>query len=65
MKAVNPPKRIIRIPEVTARTGLSRSTVYALMAKGRFPKGLKLSERARGWPEADVDAWVASRQAAA
>ncbi|EXJ14590.1 hypothetical protein D779_2284 [Imhoffiella purpurea] len=53
------------MPEVVTRTGLSRASVYALMSKGRFPKSIKLSERAVGWRESDVAAWIESRQQAA
>ena len=50
--------RILRLPEVRARTGLSRSTLYLRMAEGRFPKPIALGERAVGWIEAEVDAWL-------
>ncbi|MEO8244608.1 MAG: AlpA family transcriptional regulator [bacterium] len=53
--------RIIRRPEVEIRTGLSRSTIYAMMAKGSFPKPIKLGERAVGWAEAEITAWVQVR----
>ena len=65
-KAATPStKRILRLPEVVARSGLSRASVYNLMAKGRFPKSIKLSERAVGWRESDIDTWLAGRQEAA
>ncbi|WP_408606013.1 helix-turn-helix transcriptional regulator [Imhoffiella purpurea] len=63
--SANRPTRIVRMPEVVTRTGLSRASVYALMSKGRFPKSIKLSERAVGWRESDVAAWIESRQQAA
>ena len=56
--------RILRLPEVRARTGLSRSTLYLRMTEGRFPKPIALGERAVGWIEAEVDAWL-RRQIAA
>ena len=52
---------ICRLPDVKAKTGLSRSTIYAMMAESRFPKPIKLSERAVGWAEAEITAWVESR----
>lgn len=57
-------ERICRLPDVKAQTGLSRSTLYAMMAGGRFPKPMKLGERAVGWTEADIAAWLESRKAA-
>ena len=57
----NPPTRFLRRPEVTARTGLSRSTIYRRLAGGSFPKPLSLGARAVGWIEAEVDEWIRER----
>ncbi len=56
-----PPIRILRLPEVIARTGLSRSTIYVRVAAGRFPRPVALGARAVGWIEAEVDEWVRER----
>lgn len=50
--------RILRFPEVSARTGLSRSRLYHSMADGTFPRSIAIGERSIGWVEAEVDAWV-------
>lgn len=55
---------ILRRPDVEARVGLSRATIYAKMADGTFPKPIRLSERAVGWRSADIDAWLAARPVA-
>ena len=57
--------RLLRRPEVQRKTGLSRSTLYALEAAGRFPRRVKLSERCAAWPSDAVDAWIAERIASA
>jgi prophage regulatory protein len=49
---------ILRRPEVEARTGLSRSTIYAWMKEGTFPKPVKLGARLVGWVDSDIQAWV-------
>ncbi|MDP3960681.1 MAG: AlpA family transcriptional regulator [Pseudorhodobacter sp.] len=54
-------ERILRRPEVEARTGLSRSTIYAMMAEGRFPVPLLLGKRAVGWTESAISQWLESR----
>ncbi|MFN3262980.1 MAG: AlpA family transcriptional regulator [Pikeienuella sp.] len=54
-------QKILRRPAVEAVTGLSRSTIYALMAEDRFPKPLRLGRRAVGWTEADIAAWLLAR----
>jgi prophage regulatory protein len=53
--------KIIRLPEVKQRTGLSRSTIYLRMSKGEFPLSISLGERAVGWVELDVDIWLQDR----
>jgi prophage regulatory protein len=50
--------RIIRLPTVLNKTGLSRSTLYRKMDAGTFPKNLRLSLRCAGWREAEVDDWL-------
>ena len=57
----NPPTRFLRRPEVTARTGLSRSTIKVRMREGCFPRPVLLGGRAVGWIEAEVDAWIRER----
>ena len=53
--------RFIRISEVTSTTGLSRSHIYDLISKGSFPRQYKLGERASGWLESEVLAWIQSK----
>jgi len=55
--------RILRLKEVQRMTGLSRSTIYAEITKGNFPKQVKLTgARSVGWYENVVVEWVESRQ---
>lgn len=54
-------RRIMRIREVTARTGLARSTIYKMESAGAFPSRIKLTKRASGWPAEEVEAWVDDR----
>jgi len=42
--------------------GLSRSTIYAMMADGRFPKPVKLGYRAVGWRSEDLLTWFENMQ---
>ena len=55
------PSDTLRLPKVRQRTGLGRSTIYRLIAQGRFPSAVQLAPRAVGWHKADIDAWLASR----
>ena len=42
-------------------TGLSRSTIYDLMAKGQFPRPVRLTEKAVAWPESAIAHWLSQR----
>jgi len=57
--------RFIRLPEVITRTGLKRSSIYAAVQAGTFPAQIPLGERAVGWDESEVSAWIESRIQAA
>jgi prophage regulatory protein len=52
---------ILRLPSVKNKTGLGRSTIYLLIAKGDFPKPISLGLRAVGFLENEIDAWIAGR----
>jgi prophage regulatory protein len=53
--------RIIRIRDVIALTGLSRSAIYAAIKAGTFPRQVKLSSRSSGWVRGEVVGWVKER----
>jgi prophage regulatory protein len=55
------PLRILRLPDVMARVGLCRASIYQGIAKGWFPKPIPLGQRARGWVESEISAWLAAR----
>ena len=59
--ATNKSIHILRLPEVIARVGLCRASIYAQIQNGNFPKQISLSARAVGWLEHEVDAWLAAR----
>ena len=52
------PDRILRLPAVLERTGLSRSTMYRKIQEGTFPKQIALSTRCAGWRESAVSEWM-------
>lgn len=53
--------RILRIRDVIALTGLSRSAIYAAVKAGTFLRQLKLSSRSSGWLRGEVVLWVQDR----
>lgn len=54
-------QKILRLPEVKSRTGLSRSTIYLRISKGTFPRARSLGARAVGWYESEITAWIEQR----
>ena len=46
-------------------TGLSKSTIYARMSTGTFPKQIPLGPRLVVWVESDVQRWIAEQVASA
>ena len=57
------PTRMLRLPEVKARTGLSRTTIYRWRVAGRFPQAVRLGTRNLGWIESELEAWMGERMA--
>lgn len=55
--------RILRLPEVSQATGLSRSTIFRLVRAGNFPPSVKLTARTIGWYSTDIETWIAARAA--
>jgi len=61
---------IIRRKQVEARTGLSRSSIYARLRQNpkrpgdydpTFPKPISIGVKAIGWIEAEIDAWLTAQ----
>ena len=53
--------KILRLSDVKAKTGLSRSTIYLRMAEGKFPQQISLGSRAVGWLKTEVSDWMEQR----
>jgi len=52
---------ILRRPQVERVTGLKRSSIYAHMAEGTFPRPIKLGRKSVGWIEAEIVEWQKRR----
>ena len=50
--------RFLRLPDVIAKTGLSRSTIYERMTDGTFPSAINLGGRSVAWIESEIDEWI-------
>lgn len=52
---------ILRLPAVEAQVGLAKSTIYARVREGTFPRPVNLGGRAVGWTQSEISEWLASR----
>lgn len=52
---------LIRIRQVMAKTGISKSQVYRLSKLGQFPKPIKLTTQSVAWIEQEVERWIEQR----
>lgn len=58
------PPELWRIDTVVQRTGVSRSTVYALVKEGSFPRSVPLIGKTVAWDSREIEAWIEARIAA-
>jgi len=52
---------LLRLPEVRKRVGLSRSSIYAYIKAGKFPRPIALGPRAVAFSETEISRWIAER----
>ncbi|MBW2187062.1 MAG: AlpA family phage regulatory protein [Deltaproteobacteria bacterium] len=51
-------ERFLRIKQLLEIVPLGKSTVWKLVAEGKFPQPIKLSERCTAWRESDIQQWM-------
>lgn len=51
-------ERLLRLQDVLARTGLSKSTIYRMVGAQTFPKPVKVGGKTVRWRESDIDGWM-------
>jgi len=58
------PARVLRMKELAHKISFQPSTIYGLIAEGKFPAPFKLVSggRAAGWLETTIDDWIADRE---
>jgi prophage regulatory protein len=55
--------RVLRKGQVKDKSGLSFATIDRKERAGEFPARIQLGNRAIGWLEGEVDAWIEKRLA--
>lgn len=62
ISVASPSLGVLRLRQVMTTVGLSRSTIYAEIKAGRFPKQVQLtSKRSVGWLADEVNAYLVDR----
>lgn len=51
----SPSIKLIRLKTVLEKLGIARSSFYAGVAEGRFPRPIRLTERTAAWLESEID----------
>jgi prophage regulatory protein len=59
-----PQLRLLRRAAVERMTGLSRSSIYRLVAARAFPNPVRLSAHAVAWIESEIEQWIFERVSA-
>ena len=50
--------KILRCKDVSKKTGLPTSTIYAMVKEKLFPVPIHLGPRTTGWIEDEVEEWL-------
>jgi predicted DNA-binding transcriptional regulator AlpA len=53
--------RFLRLPDVKALTGLSKTSLYTMIRDGSFPAPVRLGPRAVAWVRSEVRRWAVER----
>ena len=52
-----PEVNFLRLAQVKARVGMSKTQIYRLIQKGEFPSPLKLGSQSSVWPDSKIREW--------
>jgi prophage regulatory protein len=53
--------KLERLPQVIARTSLSRAHLYNLISRDLFPRPKRVGKRAVAWLSQEIDEWIETR----
>lgn len=52
------PMRLLALPEVISKTGLSKASIYRMEKTGDFPRHVKLTPYRSAWAEHEIDSYI-------
>lgn len=53
---------LLRLPQVLQLIPLKKSAVYAEMARGNFPRPVRIGQKAVAWRTSSISAYINSRE---
>ena len=53
----------VRMADLIKFIPVSKSSIWRMSKAGKFPKGVKLSEKVTAWKAQEVQAWLESKEA--
>jgi prophage regulatory protein len=56
------PTKILRPKQLPEITGISLATIWRLRKRNDFPTPLRLSPKAVGWDQRDIQQWIEDRR---
>ena len=54
--------RLIRMRELIKIVSMSRSNIYLMMNKGKFPKNFKIGEQTAVWRLSVIEDWIKQKE---
>ena len=63
ISAASHPDALLQAPVVQTLLGIGKSTLFAMVREGRFPRPIKISARCTRWKAGEVTAWLKSQGA--
>ena len=54
-------ERLLTLTQVEQATSLKKSTIYALVQRGEFPKPRQITARRCAWVDSEIQGWIAAR----
>ncbi len=61
-KSNHHPDRVLRTDEARLKLGVGKTTFYELNKRADFPRAIVLGERARGYSEIELEAWIEAQK---
>lgn len=54
----NPPSRLLRLPSVLERVGISKTEFYRRVKQGIAPSAIRLGANSVAWLESDIEQYI-------